>query len=254
MLNHHHDRGPVTKAARASIFALLFAITAAVAAAQSGFVSLTGRVTDEQSRGIPGVAVTLTNDARQAKYEVKTFGDGRFEFVGLPPGQYKIEAVGSGFRAVREDLTIGTQNVQRDFQMRIGTLQETITLRFNPSEMATQPIQDAPGVGQGVEPAKKECVAAPEGGRIVPPKKIRDAKPYYPSALRGTWTEGTVVMEARIGLDGYVADVEVLKSPQPELAQSAVAAVREWRYTETLLNCTPVEVMMTVTVNFTREQ
>ena len=254
MLNHHHDRGPVTKAARASIFALLFAITAAVAAAQSGFVSFTGRVTDEQDRGVGGVAVTLANDARQAKYEVKTFGDGRFEFVGLPAGQYKFEVVGPGFRSIKEDLTIGNQNVQRDFKMRIGMLQETVTLRFNPSETGKEPVNDAPGVGRSVEPAKWECVASPEGGYIVPPKKIRDAHPYYPSALRGTWTEGTVVMEARIGLDGYVAEVNVLKSPQPDLAQSAVAAVREWRYTETLLNCTPVEVMMTVTVNFTREQ
>jgi TonB family protein len=255
MLNHHRDRGPVTKAARSAIFALLFAVTAAIAAAQGSFVSFTGRITDEQGRGVSGVPVTLGNDARQAKYEVKTTGDGRFEFVGLPSGQYKVEVIGMGFRKVNEDLTIGNQNVQRDFRMRLGTLQETVNLRFSPSEAEKQPVNDAPNVGQGIEPAKKECVmASPEGGYILPPKKIRDARPYYPSALRGVWTEGTVVMEARIGVDGYVADVNVIGSPQPDLAQSAVAAVREWRYTETLLNCTPVEVTMTVTVNFTREQ
>ncbi len=43
-------------------------------------------------------------------------------------------------------------------------------------------------------------------------------------------------------LDGYVADVRLVGDAQPDLAQSAIAAVREWRYTETLLNCTPVEV------------
>ncbi len=252
MLNNGLDRGPITNATRTVIFALLFAVTAAVAAAQSGFVSFTGRVLDDQSRGVSGVAVTLANVARQAKYEVKTFGDGRFEFVGLPPGQYKIEVLGAGFQSVKEDLTIGNQNVQRDFRMKLGMLQETVTLRFSPSETGKEPIRDAPTVGQGIEPVKKECVASPEGGRIVPPKKIRDASPYYPSALRGAWTEGSVILEARIGLDGYVADVNILRTPQPDLAQSAVAAVREWRFTETLLNCTPVEVTMTVTVNFQR--
>ena len=32
--------------------------------------------------------MSLTNEARQAKYEVKTNADGRFEFVGLPAGEY----------------------------------------------------------------------------------------------------------------------------------------------------------------------
>jgi beta-lactamase regulating signal transducer with metallopeptidase domain len=254
MLNNRLDREPISTATRVAILALLLAVSTAVAAAQSGFVSLTGRVSDDQGRGVAGVGVTLANDARQAKYEVKTMGDGRFEFVGLPSGQYKVEVLGMGFQSVKEDLTIGAQNVQRDFRMKLGTLQETVTIRFSPSEASTEPVQDSPNVGQGIEPVKKECVASPEGGRIVPPKKIRDARPYYPSALRGTWTEGTVVMEARIGVDGFVADVNVLRSPQPDLAQSAVASVREWRFTETLLNCTPVEVMMTVTVNFERSK
>jgi len=33
-------------------------------------------------------------------------------------------------------------------------------------------------------------------------------------------------------------------------ADAAVTAVREWRYTQTLLNCTPIEVQMTVTTRF----
>ena len=134
--------------------------------------------------------------------------------------------------------------------MKLGTLQETVSLRFDPSDAIKEPVHDSPNVGNTVAVTKKECVVSPGGGRIVPPRKIRDAKPYYPSALRGVWTEGTVQLEARIGLDGYVADVRIVGDAQPDLAQSAVASVREWRFTETLLNCTPVDVMMMVTVNF----
>jgi beta-lactamase regulating signal transducer with metallopeptidase domain len=254
MLNNRLDREPITKATRALIFALLLGLTSAIAAAQSGFVSFTGRIVDEQSRSVQGVGVGLANEAREAKYEVKTNADGRFEFVGLPPGDYTVEVLGMGFQPIKDVVTIKGQNLSRDYSMKLGTLQETVVLRFDPSEAIKQPVHDSPNVGNTVAVAKKECVVSSGGGRIVPPKKIRDAKPYYPSALRGVWTEGAVQMEARIGLDGYVADVRIVGDAQPDLAQSAVAAVREWRYTETLLNCTPVEVMFKVTVNFNRQR
>ena len=37
----------------------------------------------------------------------------------------------------------------------------------------------------------------------------------------------------------------------PLLDQAALDAVRQWKYTPTTLNGEPVEVIMTVTVNFT---
>lgn len=250
MLNDRLDRTTINGASRALIFVLLFGIAAAVAAAQSAFVTFSGTTTDEQGRVVPGVAVTLSNDAREAKYQVKANRDGRFELVGLPPGDYRVEIEGKGFQGIREDVTLGPQNVRRDYTMSLGTLQETITLRFGPNDPTGDP-RDTPVVSAEIPmPPRKECVAAVEGGRIIPPRKIRDVSPYYPSALRGTGTGGTVKMISRIGRDGYVADVRIVGDAQPDLAQSAVAAVREWRFTETLLNCTPVDVTMNVTVNF----
>jgi periplasmic protein TonB len=41
----------------------------------------------------------------------------------------------------------------------------------------------------------------------------------------------------------------VLKSV-PLLDSAAIAAVKDWRYTPTLLNGVPVSVLMTITVNF----
>ena len=34
------------------------------------------------------------------------------------------------------------------------------------------------------------------------------------------------------------------------MASAAVAAVREWQFTETLLNCQPVDVVMNISVTF----
>jgi protein TonB len=57
-------------------------------------------------------------------------------------------------------------------------------------------------------------------------------------------------MEATIGADGKVSDVRVLRSI-PLLDQAAMDAVRQWEYAPTVLNGTPVPVLMTVTLNFT---
>ena len=53
-----------------------------------------------------------------------------------------------------------------------------------------------------------------------------------------------------IGPDGKVEQARVLRS-QPLLDEAALAAVRGWEYTRTLLNGRPTAVIMTVTVQFT---
>jgi protein TonB len=46
----------------------------------------------------------------------------------------------------------------------------------------------------------------------------------------------------------------VLREVHPGLDEAALEAVRQWEFTPTLLNCEPVEVVMTVTMNFTVER
>jgi protein TonB len=61
--------------------------------------------------------------------------------------------------------------------------------------------------------------------------------------------QGVVILEVRIGVDGSVVDTRVVRSI-PLLDEAAVDSVRQWRYASTMLNGQPVEVIMTVTVNF----
>ena len=65
-----------------------------------------------------------------------------------------------------------------------------------------------------------------------------------------TGIEGRAVVQARIGIDGFVKEVRAMSQVDPSLANAAIAAVSQWQFTPTLLNCVPVEVNMTVTVNF----
>jgi protein TonB len=59
-----------------------------------------------------------------------------------------------------------------------------------------------------------------------------------------------VILEVFIDEDGTVADTRVLRSI-PLLDQAAMDAVRQWKFTPTLLNGAPTRVVMTVTVMFT---
>jgi len=90
------------------------------------------------------------------------------------------------------------------------------------------------------------------GGKIQPPKKIKDVPPVYPAVAQSARVSGAVTIEATIGPDGKVIDARVVRSI-PLLDQAALDAVRKWEYEPTLLNGVAVPVIMTVTVNFTLE-
>jgi protein TonB len=91
------------------------------------------------------------------------------------------------------------------------------------------------------------------GGEIRAPQKVVNVSPVYPQEAQDARVQGVVIIEAKIAADGSVAEAWVLRSI-PMLDQAALDAVRQWRYTPTLMNGVPVPVIMTVTVNFTLEQ
>ena len=88
------------------------------------------------------------------------------------------------------------------------------------------------------------------GGDIRPPTKIKDVARKYPDIAKQARVKGIVILEAIIDPTGNVTNVRVLRSI-PLLDQSAIDAVRQWKYEPTLLNGVPVPIVMTVTVNFT---
>lgn len=87
------------------------------------------------------------------------------------------------------------------------------------------------------------------GGDIPPPRKVHDVRPVYPPDAIRARISGVVSIEARIGLTGQVEETRVLQG-LPMLDEPALAAVRQWRYTPTLINGEPVPVIMTVDVTF----
>jgi protein TonB len=98
-----------------------------------------------------------------------------------------------------------------------------------------------------IQPRSQE--PQPIGGSIRPPAKIADVAPQYPALARASRVQGMVILQATIDSRGNVESATVLRSI-PLLDQAALDAVRQWKFTPTLLNGVPVPVIMTVTVNF----
>jgi TonB family protein len=261
MLDKTINRRPLSRRTRSGAVALVALLTLGIAAvAAQSFVSLSGTISDASNGVLPGVKLILTNEQTQAKYEIQSDRTGRYEFVGLPPGSYTMDAALPGFARFRGRVTVASQNVQQDLMMAIGMVQETITVAYGP--LAAPPPD--PELQSKLEAAKQKraqmavaaearCGAAPSdgvrmGGNIRVPMKVRDVRPQYPESLRDT--SGTVVLNAQIATNGSVDDVQVVSSPHADFTQSAIDAVRQWEFDATLLNCERITTPMQVTVNF----
>lgn len=125
----------------------------------------------------------------------------------------------------------------------------TPTWTYTPSAARPAVAPGAVTVPKCVAVASPNAAPVRVGGDIRVPMKVQDRKPAYPAEAMRDRIEGIVILEATVDCDGTVADAKVLRGT-PALNDAALGAVREWRYTPTLLNGQPVPVIMTVTVTF----
>jgi protein TonB len=241
MLNATHDRRPPTRRALAITSASLLALTVAASAArisgQTSPLPVTGQVYDASGALLPQVALTIEGDG--VEWQATTDAAGRFEFPLTAAGKYTLSASLAGFRPLRYELVLQhPRDWQRAITLQVGTVRESIVVtdRRRPGRTAV--------VAPGPHPLRV-------GGNIRAPLKTVDIKPIYPESMRDLGLEGTVPIDAVIGTDGAVASVRVVSAQvHPDLAIAAIDAVRQWRFTPTLLNGKPVEIVMTVTVQF----
>lgn len=102
------------------VVCLLLISPALVFAQTTGTIE--GTVTDQSGGTLPGVTVEATSPHLQGTRTAITERDGRFRFVSLPPGNYKVTATLSGFATTRKDAAVvldGTATV--NLQMRPAT-------------------------------------------------------------------------------------------------------------------------------------
>jgi protein TonB len=102
-------------------------------------------------------------------------------------------------------------------------------------------------------PPKPTVTRTRVGGAVQAAKLVNKVQPLYPPLARQTRISGTVKLHAIIAKTGAVESLQVI-SGHPLLVQSALDAVKQWRYQPTLLNGEPVEVDTEIDVIFSLAQ
>jgi len=114
-----------------------------------------------------------------------------------------------------------------------------------------------PGGSRDGRPIEVPRPTPPKGplsvsGGVMAARLVHRVEPDYPALAKDMHLTGTVELQARIGTDGTVQELEVV-SGNPILARAAVAAVQQWRYQPTRLDGQPVEVDTHITVTFSMQ-
>ena len=130
-----------------------------------------------------------------------------------------------GFQALKDVVTVVGQNLQRNYTLKLGTLQETIIVTDDGREHRAAGRQ-----GADAAPPRAECAAI---GRGRTDQAAEENTGHGTDLSRRIFAAparaATVQLKARIALDGYLTDISVEGEAHPDLASAAVAAVREWQ-------------------------
>jgi len=87
------------------------------------------------------------------------------------------------------------------------------------------------------------------GGALSAPERVHFVRPEYPEIARMAKLSGLVILDARIGVDGRVEQMNLLRGV-PVLNEAVLAAVSQWRYRPLLLNGVPTPFILTLTVSY----
>lgn len=87
------------------------------------------------------------------------------------------------------------------------------------------------------------------GGNVLPAKLISSVQPSYTAMAKSQHVSGDVKIDALIDADGRVTTMKIISGPAL-LQQSAMDALRQWKYRPATLNGAPVSMHLTVTLQF----
>ena len=109
---------------------LLPLFMAVAAFAQGNLGGVTGTVEDTSNAAVSEVKMTLTSIQTNSSYTAVADSSGTYNFRGLPPGLYRLDAEKQGFkRYVQENVSVHTATVTTlDIQLAVGAVNESITV------------------------------------------------------------------------------------------------------------------------------
>ena len=139
---------------------LLVPLVTSTAWAQTFTGGLRGAVRDANGV-IPGVTVTITNDATGATRDAISNDQGEYSFAAVPPGNYTVKAELTGFKTYENKaIRIAAQQfITLDIALEVGQLQETITVT------GAAPLIDTSNATGGGVIDTQQLQTLPSGGR-----------------------------------------------------------------------------------------
>ena len=210
----------------------------------AGAPGFSGAVFDPSGARVPNAVVNLMNDYGVVRRVTVTNDVGEFAFAVLPPGQYQLEVIGPGFAPYHQRISVsGAGGAQRPLNvvLQAGSMTESV-------EVTAKAVPGTRPASPSAAPHRIRVGALVQAGKLIEQKK-----PDYPENARARGIEGAVLLEAVISMEGVPLNWKVLSSPDPDLSQAAIDAIRQWRYQPTLLNGEPIEVVTTIAVRFRLE-
>jgi hypothetical protein len=120
-------------------FAVLLALAAFPAYAQTVFGTIFGTVTDPAAGKVPNARVTITEVDKNVILDTTTNASGNYSRGQLIPGNYRVEVEAAGFRkAIIEPVIVRVDQTARvDVQLSVGGVSETVEVTSGPALLET---------------------------------------------------------------------------------------------------------------------
>jgi TonB family protein len=208
-----------------------------------------GTLLDATGRSLPDVPIVLASVGTGQKIEGQSDASGHFAFTGVPADEYQVQVQKPGFASKQGRVTLAPgQKLQQNLVLQLASLAQVI---FVSPENGAQGASSGPRrlstSGRAADPCNQTAAA----GCVTPPTKIVDMTPRYPQTHADKRVSGKIVVDGRIGKDGYLKDLRVRTGADEAFAAATLEALRSWQFSPARLNGEPVECGISVTANFT---
>src|SRR5712691_7171430 len=188
--------------------------------------SLAGTVLDPSGAGLNVAKVTVTNGATGSERSAISDDAGRYNLVGLPPGQYKASVDGGpNFEVYKEDslvLTVG-DSVTRDFKLALRGQQQSVVVQAEATNVETTKTEVSDTVTQ------RRIDNLPINGRnyinftLTNSQTTRDVPPTIgPAPNSGLNVSGARARSNMVSIDGADAVDNSINGIRSTVSQEAV--------------------------------
>jgi TonB family protein len=209
-----------------------------------------------ESLGLDGVSVLLVGRVAGAYGATRTIAAKSivYDANGAEGGTTKEQQVTVSVRPVRT----GDRSVRLDLRLLLGATQEIAAASVSGELGKTFILGGKPEsspIFVAVTPRDTEHPLPPPeaftaGDDVQRPRLVTRVDPRYPESLHRQKKSGMVVIQAIVNADGTVGPATVVRHSDREFDDSALEAVRQWRYEPAVLKGAPVRVYLTITVSF----